>query len=417
MAALLARQVATNEPPTQMPPRSWSLTLSLTMLGLFSAWFGPIQVLLGLQASQVAPGHKEATLSLVTGLGALVSTLGNPVFGALSDRTTSRFGRRLPWIAGGLALGAVGLVVLASARGVAGMVVGWCLVQAFLNATFAALNASIADQVPVERRGLVSGLIGVAQTAGLVAGAGLAAAVGSTRTGYLVLAVLVVALGLPHVLGARDLRLPDGAPRPTLRHVMAGFVPPLRRYPDFGWAWLTRFLVNLGNSTGTLYLLYYLMDAVGMEADKATTGVFILTGIYALTVFGSTVIGGVWSDKVGRRKPFVIAASIVTGLASLDLALTQNWVGAVVGAVILGIGFGAFTSVDFALVTQVLPSSGDAARDLGIINIASAGAQVLAPVLAAPVVTHLGGYTTLYVMAAVVCLLGAACVLRIRNVA
>ncbi|MDU0863969.1 MFS transporter [Actinomyces urogenitalis] len=417
MAALLARQVATNEPPTQMPPRSWSLTLSLTMLGLFSAWFGPIQVLLGLQASQVAPGHKEATLSLVTGLGALVSTLGNPVFGALSDRTTSRFGRRLPWIAGGLALGAVGLVVLASARGVAGMVVGWCLVQAFLNATFAALNASIADQVPVERRGLVSGLIGVAQTAGLVAGAGLAAAVGSTRTGYLVLAVLVVALGLPHVLGARDLRLPDGAPRPTLRHVMAGFVPPLRRYPDFGWAWLTRFLVNLGNSTGTLYLLYYLMDAVGMEADKATTGVFILTGIYALTVFGSTVIGGVWSDKVGRRKPFVIAASIVTGLASLDLALTQNWVGAVVGAVILGIGFGAFTSVDFALVTQVLPSSGDAARDLGIINIASAGAQVLAPVLAAPVVTHLGGYTTLYVMAAVVCLLGAACVLRIRTVA
>ncbi len=387
------------------------------MLGLFSAWFGPIQVLLGLQASQVAPGHKEATLSLVTGLGALVSTLGNPVFGALSDRTTSRFGRRLPWIAGGLALGAVGLVVLASARGVAGMVVGWCLVQAFLNATFAALNASIADQVPAERRGLVSGLIGVAQTAGLVAGAGLAAAVGSTRTGYLVLAVLVVALGLPHVLGARDLRLPDGAPRPTLRHVMAGFVPPLRRYPDFGWAWLTRFLVNLGNSTGTLYLLYYLMDAVGMEADKATTGVFILTGIYALTVFGSTVIGGVWSDKVGRRKPFVIAASIVTGLASLDLALTQNWVGAVVGAVILGIGFGAFTSVDFALVTQVLPSSGDAARDLGIINIASAGAQVLAPVLAAPVVTHLGGYTTLYVMAAVVCLLGAACVLRIRTVA
>lgn len=387
------------------------------MLGLFSAWFGPIQVLLGLQASQLAPGHKEATLSLVTGLGALVSTLGNPVFGALSDRTTSRFGRRLPWIAGGLALGAVGLVVLASARGVAGMVVGWCLAQAFLNATFAALNASIADQVPVERRGLVSGLIGVAQTAGLVAGAGLAAAVGSTRTGYLVLAVLVVALGLPHVLGARDLRLPDGAPRPTLRYVMAGFVPPLRRYPDFGWAWLTRFLVNLGNSTGTLYLLYYLMDAVGMEADKAATGVFILTGIYALTVFGSTVIGGVWSDKVGRRKPFVIAASIVTGLASLDLALTQNWVGAVVGAVILGIGFGAFTSVDFALVTQVLPSSGDAARDLGIINIASAGAQVLAPVLAAPVVTHLGGYTTLYVMAAVVCLLGAACVLRIRTVA
>ncbi|CED92084.1 MFS transporter [Actinomyces succiniciruminis] len=416
MPTLTARGVASAAAPEHMPPRSWSLTLTLTMLGLFSAWFGPIQVLLGLQAAQLAPDHKEAVLSLVTGLGALVSTLGNPVFGALSDRTSGRFGRRLPWIVGGLALGTVGLVVLAIADSVALMILGWCLVQGFLNAAYAALNASVTDQVPVDRRGFVSGLIGVAQTAGLVMGAGIAATAGGTRTGYLVLAVLVVVLGIPHVLNARDLRLPDGAPRPSLRHILAGFVPPLRSHPDFGWAWLTRFLVNLGNSTGTLYLLYYLMDAVGMEADAAATGVFILTGIYAVAVFGSTVSGGIWSDRLGRRKPFVIVAALVTGLAALDLALTQNWIGAIVGAVILGIGFGAFTSVDFALVTQVLPSSGDAARDLGIINIASAGAQVLAPVVAAPIVTHLGGYTGLYLMAAAACVLGAVCVTRIRTV-
>lgn len=417
MPTMTARAVATGEAPTQMPPRTWSLTLTLTMLGLFSAWFGPIQVLLGLQASALAPGHKEATLSLVTGLGALVSTLGNPVFGALSDRTRSRTGRRVPWIASGLALGTTGLVLLSVATTVPTMVLGWCLVQAFLNAAYAALNASVTDQVPVARRGLVSGLIGVAQTAGLVLGAGIAAAAGGTRTGYLVLAVLVVVLGLPHVLGARDLRLPDGAPRATLSHVLAGFRPPLRSHPDFGWAWLTRFLVNLGNSTGTLYLLYYLIDAVGMDEDAATTGVFVLTGIYAATVLVSTMVGGIWSDRVGRRKPFVVVAALITGTAALDLGLTQTWTGAVVGAVLLGLGFGAFTSVDFALVTQVLPSSGDEARDLGIINIASAGAQVLAPVLAAPVVTGTGGYLGLYLLAAAVCALGALCVSRIRGVA
>lgn len=417
MPTLSAQAVATGEVPTAMPPRSWSLTLTLTMLALFSAWFGPIQVLLGLQAAQLTPGHKEATLSLVTGLGALVSTLGNPVFGALSDRTRSHLGRRVPWIAGGLALGTVGLVILATATSVPVMVLGWCLVQGFLNAAYAALNASVTDQVPVARRGLISGFIGVAQTAGLVLGAGIAAVSGGIATGYLVLAVLVVVLGLPHVLGARDLRLPDGAPRPSLAHVLAGFRPPLRSHPDFGWAWLTRFLVNLGNSTGTLYLLYYLMDAVGMEESAAMTGVFILTGIYALTVFASTLVGGIWSDRVGRRKPFVIVAALITGVAAVDLALTQTWTGAIIGAVILGLGFGAFTSVDFALVTQVLPSSGDEARDLGIINIASAGAQVLAPVLAAPVVTRLGGYTGLYLLAAGVCALGAVCVTRIRTVA
>lgn len=417
LPSLTARGVVTGEAPTTTPPASWSLTLTLAMLGLFSAWFGPIQVLLGLQAAQLAPDHKEATLSLVTGLGALVSTIGNPVFGALSDRTSGRFGRRMPWIAVGLVLGAVGLGILATATSVATMILGWCLVQAFLNATYAALNAQVADQVPENRRGMVSGLIGVAQTAGLVLGAGIAASAGGISAGYLVLLVLVVVLGLPHVLNARDLRLPDGAPRPSLSHVLAGFVPPLRSHPDFGWAWLTRFLVNLGNSTGTLYLLYYLMDAVGMSSEAAATGVFVLTGIYAVAVFGSTVGCGVWSDRVGRRKPFVIVASVVTGVAALDLALTQTWTGAIVGAVILGIGFGAFTSVDFALVTQVLPSSGDAARDLGVINIASAGAQVLAPVLAAPVITHLGGYLGLYVMAAVSCVLGALCVSRIRGVA
>lgn len=141
-----------------------------------------------------------------------------------------------------------------------------------------------------------------------------------------------------------------------------------------------------------------------------------LTGFYAVTVVVSTMVGGIWSDRVGLRKPFVIVAALVTGGAACVLALTQTWSGAVVGAIILGIGFGAFTSVYFALVTQVLPSSVDAARDLGVINIASAGAQVLAPALAAPVVTHLGGYTGLYLMAAAVCVLGAVCVPQIRSV-
>ena len=173
----------------------------------------------------------------------------------------------------------------------------------------------------------------------------------------------------------------------------------------------------MGNSIGTLYLLFYLIDAVGMGEEDATAGVFMLTILYALTVFVSALGGGILSDRVGKRKPFVISAAIITGLASLDLALTQTWTGALVGAVILGIGFGSFSSVDFALVTEVLPSSGDEARDLGIINIASAGAQVLAPVIAAPIVTSLGGYTVLYIFSATMCIIGALAVSRIRGVA
>ena len=79
-----------------------------------------------------------------------------------------------------------------------------------------------------------------------------------------------------------------------------------RRYPDFAWAWLTRFLVNLGNSLGTLLLYFYLQDAVGF--DDPETGVFVLTAVYAVFIVASTVIFGLWSDRLGRRRVFVVVS-------------------------------------------------------------------------------------------------------------
>ena len=131
------------DPTTPVPP-GWIARLGLAGVGMCAGWFGPIQVLLGLQAASLTPGHKEATLSLVTGVGAAVSTLANPLAGAFSDRTTSRFGRRVPWLVGGTLVGALGLVVLAAAGSVPLMILGWCLVQAGLNGTLAALTAALS---------------------------------------------------------------------------------------------------------------------------------------------------------------------------------------------------------------------------------------------------------------------------------
>ncbi len=113
--------------------------MTLASVGLWAGFFGPIQVLLALQAAALTPSHKEATLGLVTGLGAAVSTLGNPLAGAFSDRTRSRFGRRLPWVVGGALTGVVAMVILAFASSVAMVIAGWCLAQAGLNAMLAAL--------------------------------------------------------------------------------------------------------------------------------------------------------------------------------------------------------------------------------------------------------------------------------------
>jgi len=224
---------------------------------------------------------------------------------------------------------------------------------------------------------------------------------------YLLLSVV------PYLLRSHDVQLVE---RPTfvLRDFLRGFWISPRRYPDFGWAWLTRFLFNVGNALGTLYLFYYLQDKVGV--DDPDTAVLILTAIYSVCVLTTAITCGRWSDRSERRKIFVTASGWVMAVAGVVLAVWPTWAGAILGAIILGMGFGVYLAVDFALLTQVLPSAQDRAKDLGVINIANSLPQVLAPAIAAPIVKHLGGYPVLYLLASAVTVLAGVLVTRIRSV-
>ncbi|WP_157872412.1 MFS transporter, partial [Streptomyces silaceus] len=253
------------------------------------------------------------------------------------------------------------------------------------------------------------------QLLGVVVGTGLATVAGGTVAGYAACAVFTIAGVLPYVVRHRDLRLAV-ADRPPWRWrgFLAGFWLSPRRHPDLAWAWLTRFLINVSNSLVLLYLLYFLRDR--LHRPDPDEGVLILTAVNGVTMLATVVVGGAWSDRVGRRKPFVIWSGALMAVATGLLALWQTWPGAIVAAAVLGIGFGVFTSVDFALMTDVLPEAMDRGKDLGIINIANSLPQVAAPALAAPIVTHLGGYRVLYLTAAVVGLAGAVLVRRIKGV-
>ncbi|MEV0320486.1 MFS transporter [Streptomyces sp. NPDC050658] len=403
--------------PTERVATGWTTSLSVANGAIWVGWYGPLQILLAMQAEDLAPAgtSKETVLAWVTGVGAVVSLAANPLFGALSDRTTSRWGRRTPWIVAGTAGGAASLLLLSAAGSVWWMAAGWCLVQLTLNAAFAAVTAAVPDRVPRLQRGSVGGWLGAAQLLGVVVGTALATVAGGTVAGYAACAVFTVAGVLPYVVRHRDLRL-DAADRPPWhwRTFLAGFWLSPRRYPDLGWAWLTRFLINVSNSIVLLYLLYFLRDR--LEYADPDEGVLILTAVNGVTMLATVVVGGAWSDRVGRRKPFVTWSGVLMAVATSLLAVWQTWPGAIVAAAVLGIGFGVFTSVDFALMTDVLPKALDRGKDLGVINIANSLPQVAAPAIAAPIVTHLGGYRVLYLTAAVVGLAGAVLVRRIRGV-
>lgn len=405
--------------PTVRVRRGWVALLSLASLGLWMAFFTPIQVLLPQQIEQIAPANKEAMLGWVTGLGALAALIANPLAGALSDRTGLRLsgrslGRRHPWTLGGALLGAFGLVLLAGQHTIVGVALCWIGAQVCLNAMLATLTAAVPDRVPVDQRGAVSGWVGIPQVAGLALGVVLVTAVVSgTTAGYLTVAALTVLLALPFVLSTQD----DHLPRehlPPRRQLLSGFWISPRRYPDFAWAFGTRFAIQLGNAIGTLYLLYFLTDAVKLADPEG--GVLVLIVVYTLAMISTTVAGGALSDRCGRRKIFVIGSGVVMAVAALLLAIWPTWPGAVVAAAILGGGFGIYVSVDGALITQVLPGAAGRAKDLGVINIANSAPQVLGPAISAPIVVHLGGYPVLYAVGAAVTLLGGVLVTRIRSV-
>ncbi|MDO3701809.1 MFS transporter [Micromonospora sp. C28SCA-DRY-2] len=407
--------------PTVPVRRGWIALIFAANLGVWMAFFTPIQVLLPQQVERIAPADKEAALALVTGLGALAAVLANPLAGALSDRTCLRvggreFGRRHVWTAGGALLGAAALALLAQQRTVLGVALGWVAAQVCFNAMLASLTAAVPDRVPVTQRGGVSGWVGIPQALGLVLGVVLVTAVVTgNAAGYLAVAAAVLLLALPFTLFTTDDPLPRGH-RPALRPraLLASMWVSPRAHPDFGWAWITRFLVQLGNALGTLYLLYFLTDQVRLADPEG--GLLVLILLYTAGLAATAVLAGWLSDRSGRRKVFVIASGGIMAVAALLLAVAPVWPMAVLAALLLGAGYGVYLSVDAALITQVLPRATDRAKDLGVINIANSAPQVLGPAISAPLVVHLGGYPTLYAVTAAVTVLGSVLVVKIRSV-
>ncbi|MGZ3141525.1 MFS transporter [Lentzea chajnantorensis] len=377
-------------------------------LGLWLAVYAPIQVLLPQQAELLDVADKEFVFGVVTGVGAAVSLLVVPLIGYLSDRTTSRFGRRHPWTLIGAVVGAIGLAVLATAPSVAVMTAGWCLVQAGIGGMLAALTAVVPDQVPIAQRAQVGGLIGISQMLGTVLGAVVVTLlVSGLQAGYLACAAIVLVGAVFFVLRTPDTQLVTKPVRPTF------WISP-REHPDFAWAWAGHLLINLGNAFGTLYLLYFLGDVVHHESPE--DGLLVLMALYGVALAAGAVLFGARSDRSGRRKPYVYLAAVVMALAALLLVAWPTWTAALVAAPLLGVGFGTYWAVAIALLTQVLPAASDRAKDLGVLNVANALPQVIAPLLTAVILANLGGYRGLFAASALATAVAGVLMSRVRSV-
>jgi MFS family permease len=204
----------------------------------------------------------------------------------------------------------------------------------------------------------------------------------------------------------------------SLRELAGTFYVNPRRNPDFAWAFLSRFLFVMAYAFLVTYQAYYLLAEVGSSEPDVPRQVYLGTVVQSLCLVLVAPLAGRLSDRVGRRKPFVIAAAVVYAAALVIVAASSTFEGYLVAMAVGGVGFGMYMAVDLALVVDVLTDPLTAAKDLGVLNIAGALPFALAPAVA-PGLLALGldSYTVLYAVAAACALAAAAAVVPIRRAA
>jgi MFS family permease len=187
------------------------LAIGAVQLALFVCYIGIGALLLPLQIGRLAPANKIVDLSLFTGTSVLIALVSNPIVGAFSDRTTSRFGRRRPWILVGGIFTAASLFIMVQASTIPLLFLGWCGIQLFSNFTLAAVTATIPDRVPENQRGMVSAIYGLGVPLGGIIGSLLVGQVFKTPAGsYTLMLVLVLLTTIPLGLFMPDKVLPKG---------------------------------------------------------------------------------------------------------------------------------------------------------------------------------------------------------------
>ena len=398
--------------------------------GLMTAFFG-VQLFVNIANGAVAnslvpnlianvdPENKVAILGLAGAVAAVVAVVTQPLWGMLSDRTRSRLGRRVPWILGGVIGLTVTFLGLATVGSVVLIVLFAGLVSLFYSMITGPLSAIVPDRTPVARRGVFSALGSLGIFVGGLVGVIVASQFVSTlAVGFMVMAGLVLIGGIPSALALRDRKFDEiGVPdeRVSWLDTLKGFFVDPRKHPDFFWAFIARLVLIVGYWSIVSFQLYILDDYIGLGLEGANALFPVTTAILALGIILALVPSGLISDRVGRRKPFVIVASVIVALSALVPIIAPTVTGALISVGMGGIGFGIYLAVDQALMTQVLPSSTDAGKDLGVLNIAQAGGQVIAPLIASLVI-GLAGYPVLYAFAAVMAVLAALAILPIKSV-
>ncbi|MCJ7514266.1 MAG: MFS transporter [Anaerolineales bacterium] len=394
------------EPPTRLP---WMQVAALTSfavaIGITINTLDP--PLLGHRLLDLAPANKNVALGLITLGGLLAAMIWQPVVGALSDRTRTAWGRRLPYLVAGTPIVVIGLLSVVAVPSLGLLLAAVVVTQLGINTVQGPWQALIPDRLPAHQRGRAAGLKSAFEILGFVIGRQLAGQLVAAGQPLLAAAVAGVSMCIALAITAR--LAAERAAATSVPPVAAGrarqLLPELRRHPAFAPWFANRLLIWGGFITLNTFLLFYVIDVLGMPQDQAQRYIANLATIIGLMLLLVPLPAGWLADRFGRRPLLVSAGLLASGGTALILVARDPGV-LLLAAGVLGLGVGVFLSASWALVTDIVPRA-DAARYLGVANIATAAGSAVARLIGAALIDPLnrlfgtadGGYLVVYSLA------------------
>jgi Na+/melibiose symporter-like transporter len=402
--------------------------LKITILGfaLTALWSSLHSIILPIRLLTYVPeSQKNTYLGLLTFAGLVLAIIVQPIVGAYSDFTNSRWGRRQPYILLGMLLAFILLPGIGLAGTYIAIFIIYCLLQICTNTAQAPYQAFIPELVPINKRGLASGVKSLLEVLGGVALLRLTAylmghyfAGGGEFWMWIALGALMAAILIAMIITVLTIKEPPSTYRAgfSTSAIWQRLRIDFKVHRDFSWFLLARGLLGIPGVALQIYALYYLMDVVGIPNPASVAGdLLVVVGICLLI---TAYPAGRLSDRIGR-KPIVIASGIVGAAGVLVLFFSHNYIQIMFSGALLGIANGALLSAGWALATD-LAINGEEAKYLGLTNLAMAGGSALAR-LVGPVIDsfngirHGLGYQVMLLVCFISFIVGAILIVKVKQ--
>jgi len=406
------------------PRRGFLFFLGFAAIGAGMGQLVPAVLTLSLKARQIDEANATTILSIAVAVAAIFGLLAAPILGRISDRITWRTGRRRPLLVLGAILFAIGAPLSYAASNTGALVVAGIFTVLGFTAVTVACTAILADQYAPDRRGPASALVGLSLPGGAVIGLFLAQLVSGSLLAQFLLPAIVATVGALLLAW----RLPDrviakaDVPAFSVGEFFGTFWVNPVRHPSFGWAWWSRLLIFFGVAAVQAYQVFYLIIVLGFGEADVANAVFLSTLVLTAMALIFAPIAGKVSDRMRRRKPFVIVAALVFAIGLLVVTFATTFPMFLVAMAIIGLGQGVYMAVDLALVSEILPDKNNIAKDMGIMGLAGSLPSSLVPAVAPALLAigataaHPQNFPALFLAGAVAGLLGALLIVPIKGV-